>query len=78
MTTFTLSEAKAKFSEVLDKVAGGEEFVITRMGKPVARISQFEAKKAHKRLGFMRGKAWMAEDYDNWPEVEARASGITD
>ena len=32
------SEAKAKFSELLDRVGRGEEIVITRGGKPAARL----------------------------------------
>ena len=32
------SEAKARFSELLDQVEQGETIVITRHGKPVARI----------------------------------------
>lgn len=31
-------EAKARFSDLLDRVASGEEVVITRHGKPVARL----------------------------------------
>ena len=31
-------EAKTKFAELLEKVAGGQEFLITRRGKPVARL----------------------------------------
>ena len=37
------SEAKAKFSELLDQVEQGETIVITRHGKPVARIVPDEA-----------------------------------
>ena len=32
-------EAKTKFGEVLDRVERGEEIVITRRGKPVAKIT---------------------------------------
>ena len=31
----TLSDAKARFSEIVEKAVKGEEFVVTRMGKPV-------------------------------------------
>jgi prevent-host-death family protein len=30
--------AKTRFSEILERVAGGEEFTITRHGSPVARL----------------------------------------
>ena len=39
MSTVSLAEAKAKLSEILDKVEAGEEVVITRRGRPVARIT---------------------------------------
>lgn len=38
MSTLSAFEAKTRFGEVLDRVARGEEVVITRHDKPVARI----------------------------------------
>jgi prevent-host-death family protein len=38
MTTVTALEAKTRFGKLLDRVARGEEIVITRHDKPVARI----------------------------------------
>jgi prevent-host-death family protein len=38
MSTVTAFEAKARFGDLLDRVAAGEEVVITRYGKPVARL----------------------------------------
>ncbi|MGH9577176.1 MAG: type II toxin-antitoxin system Phd/YefM family antitoxin, partial [Terriglobales bacterium] len=34
-----LAEAKAKLSEIVDKVEAGEEVVITRRGRPVAHMT---------------------------------------
>jgi prevent-host-death family protein len=34
-----VAEAKAKFSHLLDRAAGGEEIVISRSGKPIARLA---------------------------------------
>ena len=39
MTEVGVAEAKARLSELLDRVERGEEVVITRRGKPVARVS---------------------------------------
>lgn len=39
MRTVSLAEAKAKLSEIVDKVEAGEEVVITRRGRPVAQIT---------------------------------------
>ena len=38
MATITAFDAKTRFGELLDRVAGGEEVVITRHDQPVARI----------------------------------------
>ena len=38
MGEVTAFEAKARFEELLDRVAGGEEVVITRHDEPVARL----------------------------------------
>jgi prevent-host-death family protein len=39
MVTVSLAQAKARLSELLDKVEAGEEVVVTRHGRVVARIS---------------------------------------
>jgi prevent-host-death family protein len=38
MTKLTAFEAKTRFGELLERVAAGEEIVITRHDKPVARV----------------------------------------
>ena len=38
MRTLTLAETKSHLSAVVDQVIAGEEIVITRRGRPVARI----------------------------------------
>ena len=48
MTNISLAEAKAKLSEVLDRVAGGEEFCITRHGKPAGHL--VAAKRPRQRI----------------------------
>jgi prevent-host-death family protein len=73
-----LTEAKAKFSEVVERVSHGEEIVVTRMGHPVARITPYEPAAAKRRLGYFEGRIGIAEDYDDWPEDLARDLGIRD
>ncbi|WP_084582071.1 type II toxin-antitoxin system Phd/YefM family antitoxin [Sphingomonas azotifigens] len=43
MATISLAEAKARLSELIDRVEAGESVEITRRGKPVARISAIPA-----------------------------------
>jgi len=45
MLNVNLADAKTRFSELLDRVENGEEIVITRHGRPVARLSALETAK---------------------------------
>jgi prevent-host-death family protein len=45
MVTVNLTHAKAHLSELIDKVESGETVVITRRGRPVARIGPIEPPK---------------------------------
>ena len=51
MTAMALFEAKNRFSELIDRVQAGEEFVITRRGKVVARLALPDAGDAAQRAG---------------------------
>ena len=79
MITYTTTEAKAKFAEVIAKAMSGEEIIITKMGKEAARIVPPKDKKNGKsRTGFLKGKFYMAEDFNEWPDDIARAFGMID
>ena len=57
MVTINLAQAKARLSELLDKVEAGEEVVITRHGRRVARLSSVSSpKKPLRRLTEFRAK----------------------
>jgi prevent-host-death family protein len=43
MAAVSVAEAKAKFSEIVDKAGKGETQVITRRGKPIAKIVHADA-----------------------------------
>ena len=56
--------AKTHLSRLIDQVNAGEEVVITRHGRPVARLVPAEAAKPRK-LGLLEGKGyWIADDFD--------------
>jgi prevent-host-death family protein len=69
-TTFNLYQAKTQLSKLVERGAAGEEIVIAKAGKPMARLGPLEASRP-KRLrepGLLKGKVWVAEDFDEWPE----------
>ena len=73
-----ISEAKAQLSAVLERVSKGEDILIGKAGKPVAKIVRYEPAKRNRRLGWLKGKIKIADDFDEWPEDIARALGIID
>jgi prevent-host-death family protein len=78
MTLVTVTEAKANLSKLLAMVERGEEVVIGRAGRPVATLAAVKPKREPRKLGGLRGEFWMAPDWKEWPEEEARALGIID
>ena len=60
-------EAKTNLSKLLDRVAGGEEIVLGRAGKPLARLIPFRQEKAPRVPGRLAGRVVMAEDFDATP-----------
>ena len=77
-STLTLSDAKARFSEIVDKAVAGEEFIVTRMGRPVVRISRFTAPRQPRKLGDLAGRIRMSANFDDWPPDLQQALGMVE
>jgi prevent-host-death family protein len=60
----TVSEAKAHFAELLKAAEAGETVVVTRHGKPIARIEGMEEHAPLPRVGALAGQIWIADDFD--------------
>jgi prevent-host-death family protein len=61
-----ISEAKATLSKLIERVLNGEEVIIGKAGKPVARLVPYELDTSPRVLGAGRwkGKIWIADDFD--------------
>lgn len=71
MRTVNVHAAKTNLSGLLEDVQRGEEIVIAKAGKPVAKLVAFEPPRERRKLGLLRGKAWAAPDaWDPDPELE--------
>ncbi len=65
MTVFNIHDAKTHFSKILERVLSGEEVVIAKAGKPVARLIPFEANDiAPRQPGKDKGKVVIQLDFD--------------
>ena len=66
-STLTLSDAKARLSEIVKKAVNGEDFVVTRMGQPAVRITRYEPRCDLPKLGDLDGLIRIADDFDRLP-----------
>jgi len=76
MEVTNISEAKAKLSALIDRVVGGEEIIIGKAGRPVAKIVRYERSEEPRAPGALRGKIVIADDFDELPEEVAEAFGM--
>ena len=71
-TTLNLYQVKTQLSKLVERAAAGEEIVIAKAGKPMARLVPI-APHRPRRSGFLKGKIWIADDFDETPEWLIRA-----
>lgn len=71
MITENIYAAKTNLSKLIEKVLEGEEVVIAKAGKPVARLVRYEAKSKPVTYGTLRGQVRMAEDFDEYSQAVA-------
>jgi prevent-host-death family protein len=64
MKTVNIYEAKTQLSQLVDIAAAGEDVVVSRHGKPIARLTQLEPGKRPIRYGLLKGKVKVAADFD--------------
>lgn len=67
-TTVNIHEAKTHLSRLLARAAAGEDIVIAKAGRPIARLVAYEGRSAPRQPGQLRGRIRMAEDFDDTPE----------
>lgn len=72
-----ISEAKAELSALIEAVRKGEEVLIGKAGKPVARLLAYEGASKPRVAGALAGKIHIHEDFDApLPAEIAEAFGI--
>jgi len=71
METYNIHEAKTHFSRLVDAAAAGEEIIIAKAGKPVAKLVPVTAVSGARKLGVLAGKVREAPDcWEPDPEIE--------
>jgi len=64
MKEINTHEAKTRFSQLLRRVAAGEEITIANRGVPVARLVPIPARETRRKLGIFHNQMTIADDFD--------------
>lgn len=64
MVEVNVHQAKTQLSRLLARVEAGEEVVISRAGRPVARLTPVARAKRRRTPGRDKGKGWIADDFN--------------
>jgi prevent-host-death family protein len=76
MAQVGMHEAKTKLSQLVERAEAGEEIVIARNGKPVARLVPVAQQNSFAAIrGIWRGQVEIADDFDELPDDIAEAFG---
>ena len=59
-----IHEAKTQFSKLLKRVGNGEEIIISKAGKPIARLVPMNEIMEKRLPGTAKGEVFIAEDFD--------------
>jgi prevent-host-death family protein len=67
MPTVNVHEAKTHFSRLVDQAAAGEEIIIAKAGKPVAKLVPLTTPydRPKRRLGALAGVAIIPAEFDS-------------
>lgn len=64
-TTVNIYKAKTHLSQLIEQVEAGEEVIIARAGKPVAKLTPIDAgPKPKRKLGLLAGQMVIPDDFD--------------
>lgn len=64
MRQVNIHEAKTHLSRLVEEAARGDEIVIAKAGKPVARLVAIDDDLSPRPLGLLKDQIWIADDFD--------------
>jgi len=59
-----MHEAKTHLSRLAEEVASGKEIIVAKAGKPIMKLVPFHSERKPRRLGLLKGKIHMLENFD--------------
>lgn len=64
MKQVNIYEAKTQLSRLVDKAVNGEDIIIARAGKPVARLTRVSPEQGRRKLGVLDGRFKISDDFN--------------
>ena len=64
MAIYNMHDAKTHLSRLAERAANGEEIVIARAGRPLARLVALSEAPPARKLGLWAGQVWTSDDLD--------------
>lgn len=64
MEKINIHDAKTRLSQLVERAEAGEEIVIARAGRPVARLAPLTSRGGPRRLGLLDGRFRIPDDFN--------------
>lgn len=64
MRKVNIHEAKTHLSRLVEQAGAGEEIILAKAGKPVARLVPLDGLRTRRKLGLLAGRFTVPEDFD--------------
>lgn len=73
-----IQEAKTHLSRLVEQAAAGEEIIIAKAGKPMAKLVPYIPPQPTRKGGFLAGKIWVSADcWETDPELTEAMTGTS-
>ena len=73
MEIINIHEAKTHLSRLLERVANGEQIIIGKAGKPIAKLTAYQSADGPRQPGLWKGRVVIARDFDSLPPDVVKA-----
>lgn len=70
MEQINIHAAKTQLSALVKRAADGEPFIIAKAGFPMVVVSSYDAKEPLPRIGFMKGRISIPDDFNHMGKDE--------
>ena len=65
MQVINIHQAKTNLSKLIEKTLNGEDVIIAKAGKPVAKLIAYKEKLKPRKLGLLKGKIFVPDNFND-------------